>query len=82
MLKRPCKTLCKPLHSRPWNHPTSAVSKPDTPAKPSETRFLSSPIMIRLPCFLMFSVSKGPYNKKGKHVLLRNLVVFWVDHGP
>ena len=39
------------------------------------SRFLSSPFIIRVPFFLIFSFNKGTRNKKGKRVLPRNLVV-------
>ena len=39
-------------------------------------RFLSSPIVIRVPFFSYYSVLiSEPRNKKGKRVLLRNLVL-------
>ena len=36
-------------------------------------RFLSSPFIIRVPFFLIVSFNKGPKNKKGERVLLKNL---------
>ena len=43
----------------------------------SLSRFLSSPIIIRVPFFLLFGCNiREPKNKKGKRVLLRNLVIW------
>ena len=39
------------------------------------TRFSSSPLIVRVPFFLLFGFNKGtPPKKKGKRVLLGNLV--------
>ena len=39
-------------------------------------RFPSSPLIIRVPFFLLFGFNKGTQKKKGKRVLLENLVGF------
>ena len=38
------------------------------------SRFPSSPLIIRVPFFLLFGFNKGTPQKKGKRVLLGNLV--------
>ena len=38
-----------------------------------ETRFPRSPLIIRVPFFLLFGFNKGTPKKKGKRVLLGNL---------
>ena len=39
------------------------------------SRFLSSPFIIRVPFFRIFSLIRKPYTKKGKRVLLSSLVL-------
>ena len=39
----------------------------------TKTRFLSSPCVVRVPFFLLFGLIRGPQQKKGKRILLRNL---------
>ena len=48
-------------------------------AKPFTPRFPSSPLIIRVPFFLLFGFNKGTQKEKGKRVLLGNLVT--VKHG-
>ena len=38
-----------------------------------KTRFPSSPLIIRVPFFLLLGFNKGPKNEKGKRVLLGHL---------
>ena len=39
----------------------------------ANTRFLSSPFIIRVPLFLLFGFNRGTQEEKGKRVLLSNL---------
>ena len=39
------------------------------------SRFPSSPLIIRVPFFLLFGFNKGTQKKKGKRVLLGHLVL-------
>ena len=45
----------------------------EAPRPLSKTRFPSSPLIIRVPFFLLFGFNKGTTKKKGKRVLLGNL---------
>ena len=62
---RPKSVVC--LQSKAW------------PLYPS-SRFPSSPLMIRVPFFLLFGFNKGTQKEKGKRVLLGNLVIQLHSH--
>ena len=67
--------------SKPSFHPQPALGTPLLAFEMSLmrrlrlSRFLSSPVTIRVPLFLLFAFNKGILRSKGQKVLLRNLVV-------